>query len=90
MRRLKIADADIMRLAIQNEIQRSQESRYDQRLHGVLLSCSGMSSYEIATLLGQSPRTVVYKYLSNAQSYLMPGIVVVVGIMKKPYLHLKE
>lgn len=58
MRRLDVTDADIMRLAIQNEIQRAEESRYDHRLHGVLLACSGMSSYNIAALLGQSPRTV--------------------------------
>lgn len=60
MRRLQIADADIMRLAIQDEIHRSEESRYDHRLHGVLLACSGLSCYDIAALLGQSPRTVQY------------------------------
>jgi transposase len=60
MRRLEITDADIMRLAIQDEIQRSEESRYDHRLHGVLLACSGMSAYDVAVLLGQSPRTVQY------------------------------
>jgi len=60
MHRLEIANADIIRIAIQNEIQRSEESRYDHRLHGVLLSCSGMSSYDIAAILGQSPRTVQY------------------------------
>ena len=60
MHRLEIANADIIRIAIQNEIQRSEESRYDHRLHGVLLSCSGMSAYDIAAILGQSPRTVQY------------------------------
>lgn len=60
MRRLEIRDADIMRLAVQEEIQRSEESRYDHRLHGVLLCCSGLSCYEVADLLGQSPRTVEY------------------------------
>jgi len=60
MRRLEIANAEIMRLAIQNEIHRSEESRYDHRLHGVLLACSGLSCYDIAALLGQSPRTVQY------------------------------
>jgi transposase len=60
MRRLEIANSEIMRLAIQNEIHRSEESRYDHRLHGVLLACSGLSCYDIAALLGQSPRTVQY------------------------------
>lgn len=49
-----------MRMAIQNEIQRSKESRYDHRLHGLLLVTSGLSCYETARLLGQSPRTVEY------------------------------
>jgi transposase len=60
MRRLEIEDAAIMRMAIQNEIHRSEESRYDHRLHGVLLVSSGMSCYEAAELFGQSPRTVQY------------------------------
>jgi transposase len=60
MRRLEIKDADIMRIATQQEILRSEESRYDHRLHGILLICSGLSCYEVARLLGQSPRTVEY------------------------------
>lgn len=60
MRRLEITNSEIMRLAIQNEIHRSEESRYDHRLHGVLLACSGLSCYDIAALLGQSSRTVQY------------------------------
>lgn len=60
MRRLEIADADIMRIAVQQEILRSEESRYDHRLHGVLLCCSGFSCYEVAEVLGQSARTVQY------------------------------
>ncbi|MEW5900854.1 MAG: helix-turn-helix domain-containing protein, partial [Acidobacteriota bacterium] len=76
MRRLEITDADIMRLAIQNEIQRSEESRYDHRLHGVLLACSGVGSYDIAALLGQSPRTVQYwihRFQDNGFAGLQEG-----------------
>ena len=58
MRRLEIRDAEIMRVAVQQEILRSSESRYDHRLHGILLVCSGMSCYEVAERLGQGPRTV--------------------------------
>ena len=58
MRRLAIADADIMQLALQQEILRSEEARYDHRLHGVLLVSHGLSCYDVAGLLGQDPRTV--------------------------------
>jgi len=58
MRRLEIADADIMRMAVQDEIAGSEESRYDHRLHGVLLVSSGLSCYEVAEYFGHSPRTV--------------------------------
>ena len=58
MRKLIIRDADIMKIAIQCEIERSEESRYDHRLHGVLLVCDGRSSYEVAEILGRSPRTI--------------------------------
>lgn len=60
MRKLEIKEADIMRIALQDEIKRSEESRYDHRLHGVLLVCSGLNCYQVANLLGQSPRTVQY------------------------------
>lgn len=60
MKRLEITDADIMQVAIRQEIVRSEESRYDHRLHGVLLVCAGMSTYEVAELFGQSARTVQY------------------------------
>jgi transposase len=60
MRQLKIEDVDIMRIAVQQEIQRSEESRYDHRLHGILLCCSGFSCYDVANMFDQSPRTVEY------------------------------
>jgi transposase len=60
MRRLEIKETDIMQIAVQQEIMRSEESRYDHRLHGVLLICNGFSSNEVAELFGHSPRTVQY------------------------------
>lgn len=60
MRKLEIKDADIMRIAVQQEIVRSEESRYDHRLHGILLVSSGLSCYEVAELFGHSPRTIQY------------------------------
>lgn len=60
MRKLKIKDAEIMQLTIQQEIIRSDDSRYDHRLHGVLLICAGQSCYEVADIFKHSPRTVQY------------------------------
>lgn len=60
MRKLQIQDAEIMKVALQQEIVRSEASRYDHRLHGVLLVCAGRSCYEVAELFGHSPRTVQY------------------------------
>ncbi len=58
MRKLIISDADVMRVALQQEIVRSDEARYDHRLHGVLLVCQGLSCAQAAQWLGQDPRTV--------------------------------
>jgi transposase len=60
MKPLTIKNAADMTLVLQDEIRRSEESRYDHRLHGVLLIAEGMSCPEVARLLGDSPRTVEY------------------------------
>jgi transposase len=60
MKPLAIADASTIVLGLQDEIRRSEESRYDHRLHGVLLVAQGMSCPEVSRLLGDSPRTVEY------------------------------
>ena len=60
MRKLEIRDAATVEIAAQQEILRSQESRYDHRLHGILLLCSGLSCYQVADMLGHSPRTIEY------------------------------
>jgi len=58
MRRLEIADPEVMRIAIQQEIARSDESRYDHRLHGLLLVTGGQSCQQVAELFGEDRRTV--------------------------------
>lgn len=58
VRKLEIADAELMRIAIQQEIQRSDESRYDHRLHGLLLVTGGHSCRQVARLFDENPRTV--------------------------------
>ena len=60
MEKLIFDDSDIVKVALQQEISRSPESRYDHRLHGLLFLCHGMSSYEVGNLLGHSPRTIQY------------------------------
>ena len=58
MRKLQIRDAETMRIAIQQEIERSDESRYDHRLHGVLLVANGQSCRGVAQLFGEDATTV--------------------------------
>ena len=59
MRPLTISDSTSV-LGLQQEIQRSEESRYDHRLHGVLLVAQGMTCPEVARLLGDASRSVEY------------------------------
>jgi transposase len=58
MKRLIVEDADVMRIAIQQEINRSEESRYDHRLHGLLLVCHGHSCGRVAKMFGEDRRTI--------------------------------
>jgi transposase len=60
MRKFEIKDAAIMEIAVQQEIQRSEASRYDHRLHGILLICKGFSCAEVADFFNHSPRTIQY------------------------------
>jgi transposase len=59
MKALTISDTENMVMALQDEIRRNDTSRYDHRLHGVLLVAQGMTCPQVAELLGDSPRTVV-------------------------------
>src|SRR5271154_458982 len=59
MRPLRITDAASV-VGLQQEIQRSEDSRYDHRLHGVLLVAQGLSCPEVARLLGDAPRSIEY------------------------------
>ena len=58
MKQLSVKDTVLMQIAIQEEIQRSEESRYDHKLHGVLLVANGYDSYQVAEMFGQSPTTI--------------------------------
>jgi transposase len=74
MRQLTIAQPEAIILGIQDEIRRSPESRYDHRLHGVLLVAQGMSCQAVAHLLGDSPRTVQY-WIRRFESEGLAGLV---------------
>jgi len=64
-------DREAVKLALQKEISRSPESRYDHRLHGLLFLCQGMSTYEVGNLLGHSPRTIQYWFHRFQEEGLM-------------------
>ena len=59
MRPLTLSFPGHSRAVLQQEINRHQDSRYDHRLHCVLLVASGLSCEQIAGFFGDSPRTVV-------------------------------
>lgn len=58
MRKLEVSDTEVMSVAIRQEIERNDESRYDHRLHGVLLVANGMSARQAALWLSEGERTV--------------------------------
>lgn len=74
MKKLQIHDAETVVLALQDEIRRSPEARYDHRLHAILLVAQGMSAREVAYLLGDSPRTVAY-WVQRFEEEGLAGIV---------------
>lgn len=59
-KKITIPDAETVILGLQDEIRRSHDARYDHRLHAILLVAQGLSSHEVARLLGDSPRIVAY------------------------------
>ncbi len=76
MRPLTISETDKKILVLQQEIQRSEESRYDHRLHAVLLVAHGITCPEVSRLLGDSPRTVEYwvgRFQQRGVSGLLEG-----------------
>lgn len=76
MKRLQIKDADIMAIALQQEIKRSEESRYDHRLHGVLLICQRHDCHQVGRWLGESPTTIqrwVHRFEEHGLAGLQDG-----------------
>lgn len=76
MKQLTLKDAELMNMAIMQEIHRSEESKYDHRLHGLLLISNGYDSYKVAEMFGQNPTTVqrwVKKFNESGFSGLREG-----------------
>jgi transposase len=73
MQRLQIEDAEVMRLAIQQEINRNDESRYDHRLHGLLLVAAGQSCRQVGLLFGENP-TTVQRWVSRFEGSGLEGL----------------
>ena len=76
MKALTLSDASVMLLALQDEIRRSQDARYDHRLHAVLLVAQGQSCREVARLLGDAPRSVenwVHRFEARGFAGLLEG-----------------
>ncbi len=59
---------------LQDEIRRSEEARYDHRLHAVLLVAKGMSCPKVADYLGDPERTVRY-WIRRYQEDGLQGLV---------------
>ena len=74
MKKLTISDAGIIALGLQDEIRRSRDSRYDHRLHAVLLVAQGMSCPEVGRLLGDASRTVEY-WVHNFEEEGFSGLI---------------
>jgi transposase len=71
--KIENAGADIMRLAIQQEIARSDESRYDHRLHGLLLVTGGHSCQQVADLFGEDRQTV-QRWVTRFETHGLTGL----------------
>jgi transposase len=73
MKKLVIKDADIMRIAIQQEIEISDNARYNHRLHGILMICNGYSCTDVAKLFGQNRRTI-QEWVNRFQNHGFSGL----------------
>ena len=76
MRAKTIDDVEEMLWVLQDEIRRSEEARYDHRLHGVLLVAQGMSAPKVAQFLGDGTRTVEVQITLTAPGCGMGDILV--------------
>ena len=60
MRRATIRNPEEAKAIIRNEIHRTNETRFQHRLHCILLICDGKTCSDVVALFGDSLRTVQY------------------------------
>ena len=63
-----------MIFALQDEIRRSQETRFDHRLHAALLVAQGVTCTEAAALLGDAPRRWIHYWIHRFESEGFAGL----------------
>ena len=76
MRKLEISNPDETRLALLEQMASSEESRFNHRMHGILLVISGQSCQQVAELFGEDRRTVqrwVKRYETDGLDGLKEG-----------------
>ena len=74
MKPLNIADAPTIECGLQDEIWRSEESRYERWLHSVLLVAQRMRYSEAARLLGDATPTVA-NWIKRFEAEGLAGLV---------------
>ena len=73
MRRIEFRNPNEVKESLRKEIRRSDDARYDHRLHAVLLAVDGQSPYDIADLLGDSPRSI-YNWVTSFRKNGLDGL----------------
>lgn len=72
MKPLTLSDPAII-LGLQDEIRRSDEARYDHRLHGLLLIARGLTAGQVALHFGES-RTAVWSWVKHFNEDGLAGL----------------
>src|ERR1035441_5696431 len=85
MRKPEIPHCAVRRVTLQQEILRSPESRYDHRLHGLLLISQGLDCYQAADWLGQNP-TTVQRWVRRFEQHGFAGLEEVERLGRPPRL----
>jgi transposase len=73
MKRIEFPDSSEVKEILRKEIRRNDDARYDHRLHAVLLAVDGQSPYEVAELLGDSPRSI-YNWITRFRQEGLEGL----------------
>lgn len=58
---------------LRREVKRSSGSRYEHRLHALLLMVSGFTATQVAAVFGEDPRTV-RRWISAFENHGLPGL----------------